>query len=396
MAPAVKRTRDGKKKKKTSRAVTYTKSKAAPDHPIRKDSTFVGILRHHDFYKPDDVYKDNMICIYMVLKKLKSNKSSSLERTVSYLNFMYLMDNHLKTMAEVVLDEMNIKARPVQLPSQADKYFLTLPKKDLETWKSTAELQVIFGCSILVMFKNISTHSYMPFMTTRIDAMKAKAGIGRGTELKVPFSEKVAEGLNYELGASPNVKEYLIEYVLEKANYSTRLGTLCKYLLSILAFAEMTSFVILYKTLLVPNSPVLDIAELGAEVHLLHETYCAIASTEYPQFFKFYEGKTRTHLLNKNRWPLLLDIAMLIMIEEGTSTTLGNYVPASRVKRSTFKDFCVGIHARKQTRVRNKKLKIALSYLTGVSRFEMMSSSEEEEEPEQEEDVEDDQEGEEE
>ncbi|CAH9091485.1 unnamed protein product [Cuscuta europaea] len=210
----------------------------------------------------------------------------------------------LKKVITKFLSEKGIDIKPVKIPSESHHPSVEFdPDKDMR-W--TAVL-VQGACLILVVFKTASEENYMPYMATRLKALKSK--VGTQEDIESPFDLRGAQMVRTCLGASSDLKRAIINQVINSINSDGMMADVMAYVFSMLEYNEMNSFMFIYETILITKSSILKRPEIQHEVELLTDAMVKIGECDHPQFARYLLHSAYQTYLERSKFPILFAVA---------------------------------------------------------------------------------------
>lgn len=126
---------------------------------------------------------------------VKNNKATF----AYYASLLAIMIPDLRTQLDNTLADLRIVCYEVKLPSGADAVLIDL---NLQIEFDYPQILVVFGCFILLPFKNINEMNYPNYMSNRIQAMRALLGVDPQAAVHILFTMRKAEAIQSMMGSS--------------------------------------------------------------------------------------------------------------------------------------------------------------------------------------------------
>ncbi|AES73107.1 hypothetical protein MtrunA17_Chr3g0132521 [Medicago truncatula] len=186
-----------------------------------------------------------------------------------------------------------------------------------------SEFGIIWAYCILCLFKNPSVINYKNYMSSRIAELLGLVHTPSAEQVKIPLRLEHAKNLRQMLGSQEKFCKEVLVFIINNVNKSSFLRSTIQYLDRILAWSNMSSFTIIFESLIMTKSPVIYERFLRAEALKFADTVEAICASDYPQYFRYFAAWTdHMHLLDRNRFPM--SIAVAEKIKYDTSSTSVN------------------------------------------------------------------------
>ncbi|XP_022140869.1 uncharacterized protein LOC111011432 [Momordica charantia] len=192
-------------------------------------------------------------------------------------------------------------------------------------------------CQLLLFpFKTISCESYANDMNSAITALKPLAGYATTLTDLVAAEYEVANKIRIMLGSKVYLRSSLLDSILYAAQCDSPLGYCCNYVAGMLSWTDMSEFVLINDVLLVTKSPVLGDDRVASEVQRLHETFKEITQNRTPQYFAITTFGFKARLLDRSKFPHLIEVARYISAKQSSTFSQSNFVFPLPVKGQTF------------------------------------------------------------
>nr|UWX11514.1 ORF1 [Maize suscal virus] len=236
--------------------------------------------------------------------------------------------------------------------------------EEIQPWRPTPELAMMFGQSVLIVFKNISAANYLTYIRSRVKALKAHVGaFSDSIDGGEVFSLAKAMVIRAALGNNVEFKKKILNLMLATREVAGAFPAACNYVCGILEWNEMTAIVIIYKMLLLTSSPVINDKEIRDEVLHLAVAYEKINQFEYPQYFRIMASRSRARVLERHHYQVLTTVAQVAQKDQTPS--LAQFV-ASVPENNLTVIRLVNIHRRFLARTAEDIHLKAAAFLTAV------------------------------
>ncbi|XP_058723592.1 uncharacterized protein LOC131595297 [Vicia villosa] len=273
-------------------------------------STPTGNLTDHTFYLSDDKARCGMAVsvAYHTAKHSNNNKELC-------LNFGSMLCNVVgtrilfKSSVETALNRIGIRpSKVVCLPYMAKECNIDKNNIPQLEWPS---ILVYFACCVLILFKKCNDKdSYNSFMSNCINSLCEMVGYDPYIKLAIPFDFYRSTVIKTKLGSCSTLCHDVMRFILRKSNWGDEVvGGVCQYLCNVLAWSEMSHFILINDVLVKAQSPVLLDHRVSSEVDDFVEACEAVVSHVCPQFYMLVVWYFEKLMVHSSKFPTLIAVA---------------------------------------------------------------------------------------
>ncbi|KAM7260420.1 hypothetical protein ACFE04_016161 [Oxalis oulophora] len=297
----------------------------------------------------DDGEDHKLTLVYLSLNEAIDLTTASQQLCSYFSSLMVLVHPDFDGVFHTVLMELGIEPYDVKIPSQAKDNLIKLPVGD-ENKLDWLQVYVIFGCCILMLFKN-----NMNDMKFHISSMKETLGVDAGVSVEFPFEFGQVEIIRTMLGGSLALKNAVINFLTNKKLIGQPMRKICDYLCNVLAWSGMDIFTSVLDTLVLPESPVTQDNRLNHEMKNFLTALIAVKGCKQPEFFALFALPSQLAIIQRNKFPILAAVAQRVNHNSNEDTQNSNLVNS-----------LVEVHNAVMARNRVGGLTIAHSYLSNL------------------------------
>ncbi|KAJ6843386.1 hypothetical protein M6B38_296365 [Iris pallida] len=294
----------------------------------------LGAKNTYSFYVPDNDQLNGGLAFAVALNEAAGTADNRLLCTNVAAMISIVMPS-VRDAALEALGQIGVNPELVSLPSRAAEHFLDVTAAPELVW---SDILVNAGCCLLILFKTINPANYTQYIARRITALKSKAGSDPGQKFPIPFSLAQATAIGGMLGANLGLKRKLINEIVNLSDGSDNLSQTVQYISLFLSFNEMKAFQLVYETLLVTQSVVLEDPRIASELRNVKDAINAMRSTTHPQFARYIVDTPKLYLFERSRFPTLAAVAQLIKTDVHASGTVKQFIATARTQSALVAD----------------------------------------------------------
>lgn len=313
-------------KKKARRIITSVRPGFATKQagPITESFTFGSYVENVicEMYLPDKDKRDSLIPLACNVNGL-TNATDGKQACIFALGVLCCVNDKFENDLPDKIARIGFNITTIRLPSQAEEYGI---EYDDVGMLDAASYLVIFGLTVLFIFKNATAQNINHFFTVRVGGLKAAAGVDPGTDILNPYNLSKAQSVRAILGSSLHLKRKLIHMIIAMQNEDDNAGAVCRYVGTILEYNEMSAVMFPFETLVTTSSIILTDNRVLGEMMALSEALELMSQSDMPQFFRYLAPPDQAVRLERARFPTLAAVGQKLKQEFMKQDSVKNLV----------------------------------------------------------------------